>query len=293
MTFNDLLDAKGIAKQQVLVLRHRPQEPLLNRALRSLAIEKPALFNAYQQTQSEKVEKQMQRAKCVASFIGHEPAKALFVGLYKIGESKALTQQEYWQVQEHNELKEKFGMKGFIPERDSRSSILWFDLQLEDFYESWKGKLIVKWPPPEIAWSRWADGKGEMAVLAILEKSALERLMPKWDEIVLSGHELELLPATWRSKFSEWKAIYYIFDISDGKGYVGSAYGKNNLDGRWQVYAVSGHGRNKLLRERDPKNFRFSILQRVSPDLDDDEVIRLENTWKERLHTRSHGLNDN
>lgn len=144
MTFNDLLDAKNVARQEVLVLRHSPQEPLLNRALRGLATEKPTLFNAYQQTQSKKVKKQMLRAKYVASFIGHEPAKALFVGLYKIGESKPLTREQYWQVQEHNELKEKFGMKGFIPERDSRSSIIWFDLQLEDFYVSWIGKLIVK-----------------------------------------------------------------------------------------------------------------------------------------------------
>jgi hypothetical protein len=293
MTFNDLLNAKGIARQEVLILRHRPQEPQLNRALRSLATEQPALFNAYQQTQSKKVEKQMLRAKYVASFIGHEPAKALFVGLYKIRQSKPLTREEYWQVQEHNKLREQYGMKGFIPEKDSRSSILWFDLQLEDFYAPWRGKLIVQWPPPEIAWSRWAHGKGEMAVLAILEKSALERLMPRWDEIWMEWHELKFLPDVWRSKLSEWKAIYYIFDVSDGKGYVGSAYGKSNLYGRWQDYADTGHGGNRLLRERDPKNFRFSILQRVSPDLDDEDVIRLENTWKKRLHTRSHGLNDN
>ena len=41
------------------------------------------LYNAYQQTQGKVVEKAMKKAEYVASFIGHEPGKALFVGLYK------------------------------------------------------------------------------------------------------------------------------------------------------------------------------------------------------------------
>ena len=93
---------------------------------------------------------------------------------------------------------------------------------------------------------------------------------------------------------SEWRAIYFIFDTMDGKGYVGSAYGAENLLGRWLGYAARGHGGNVLLRQRDPSHFRFSILQRVSPDMDAGDVIRLEATWKERLHTRApFGLNDN
>jgi hypothetical protein len=295
MTFNDLLNAEGLDKQQVLVLRHRPQETILKQALRSLAIEQPKLFNAYQQTQGVRVEKQMRRAKYVASFIGHEARKALFVGLYEVGDNRSLTHDEYWQIPEHIQLKERFGMRGFVPEKEKRSSILCFDLELKEFCAAFRGKLIVKWPPPEIAWSRWAHGRGnEMPVLAILERSALERLMPRWDELDLPWEDLKLLPATWRSKLSEWRAIYYIFDVSDSKGYVGSAYGKSNLDGRWQTYALNGHGDNHLLRERDHKNFRFSILQRVSPDMDDEDIIRLERSWKERLHTRApFGLNDN
>jgi hypothetical protein len=70
--------------------------------------------------------------------------------------------------------------------------------------------------------------------------------------------------------------------------------GDTNLLGRWKNYAARGHGGNRLLRQRDPRNFRFTILQRVSPDMDADDVIRLEANWKERLHTRQpFGLNDN
>ncbi len=235
----------------------------------------------------------MKRAKYVASFIGQKPGKALFVGLYQVGETKILTREQYWEVPEHIQLRDRFGMKGFIPEKDDRSSILWFDLELMKIYATWKGKLIITWPPPERSWSRWAHGN-KMPVLAILEESALERPMPRWNEIDLPWGDLKLLQDSWRAKLCEWKAIYYIFDVSDGKGYVGSAYGEDNLDGRWQVYATSGHGGNRLLRDRDPTNFRFTILQRVSPDMDAEDVVGLEDTWKTRLHTRSPlGLNDN
>jgi hypothetical protein len=78
MNLNDLLLAKGIDPKHVLVLRHRPPEPKLNKVLPRLAAEEPDVFNAYQQTQGEKLEKAMQAVTgtgYLASFIGHEPAK--------------------------------------------------------------------------------------------------------------------------------------------------------------------------------------------------------------------------
>jgi hypothetical protein len=57
--------------------------------------------------------------------------------------------------------------------------------------------------------------------------------------VVLS---LKMLPTRWRARLSEWRAIYYIFDTSDGKGYVSSACGGENLLGRWENYGASGHG---------------------------------------------------
>jgi hypothetical protein len=157
-------------------------------------------------------------------------------------------------------------MQGFTG-KDGRSSVLWFDLALREFYASFKGKLVIQWPGLERSWWRWAD-RNTMPVLAILEDSALDAAMPEWDEMTLTWEELGALPTRWRSALSQWRGIYYIFDSSDGKGYVGSAYGSDNLLGRWRNYAASGHGDNKLLRKRDPRQFRFTILQRVSTDMD-------------------------
>ena len=293
MNFNDLLLGKNISPEHVIVLRHRPYETQLNKVLPWLAATKPDLFNAFQQAQGEKLEKAMHRMEntgYIASFIGREAGKALFVGLYAIKGSKTLSYDEFWSIQANNDLK-AFGMIGFTGEK--RSSTLWFDLALMDFYSFWKGKLIVDWPPPERSWWRRAH-RNELSIHAIHEDSVLEADMPEWDTICLSWEELSVLPTRWKSALSQWRGIYYIFDTSNGKGYVGSAYGEENLLGRWLNYAASGHGGNRLLRKRDPRHFQFTILQRVSPDMISSDVIHLESTWKERLHTRKpFGLNDN
>lgn len=298
MNLNDLLKGKDIDPQRVIVLRHRPREPELSKVFPWLAAEKPDVFNAYQQTQGEKLERAMQAMTgtgYVASFIGQGSGKALFVGLYSIAASKPLTYEEYWQIPAYIEMKTKFGMKGWDIREEGQASKLWFDLALmADFYAHWKGRLIVSWPPPERSWWRRAH-RNEMPVLAVLEDSALDPAMKEWDEIEFTWEELSVLPTRLKSKLSEWRGIYYIFDTSDGRGYVGSAYGESNLLGRWLNYAARGDGGNKLLRPpRDPRKFRFTILQRVSPDMNATEVTQLENSWKIRLHTRApDGLNDN
>ena len=131
-------------------------------------------------------------------------------------------------------------------------------------------------------------------MLAIREDSAFAGELPPWDQLDYSWAELQILPTRMKAALEQWRGIYLIWDERDGRSYVGSAYGSTNLLGRWLNYAASGHGGNKRLQGRDPSTFRFTILQRVSPDLDQDEVVRLEATWKLRLHTRlAFGLNEN
>lgn len=287
MNLNDLLKGKGIEPKRVLVLRHRPQESALRKVLPWLAAERHDLFNAYQQTQREKRERMLHALVgngYVASFIGREPGRALFVGLYSIAGAKPLTYEMFWRVPAYVEMK-AFGLKGWTHQQ-KRKSVLWFDLVLNDFYDIWKGKLVIGWPPPERVWCRRAH-RNEFPILAVHEDSSLDTAMPEWHEINLKWEELSVLPTRWTLALRQWRGIYFIFDSSDGKGYVGAAYGSDNIFGRWLSYAKRGHGGNRLLRKRDPRNFRFTILQRVSPDMEAGDVIRLEASWKERLHTRS------
>ncbi len=295
MTLNDMLKAKNIDPAEVLVLRHSPSEPQLNRELPWLAASRPELFNAYQRTQNAKTEKAMLKSKYVASFVAQKSNRALFIGLFRMNGGKLVTRIECMQMPESIELIAR-GMTDHSTDPDSkhRPSYIWFDLVMdESFYPDWRGKLIIDWPAPAIAWYRLAKDN-TMPIHAILDESALSLPVPIWNEIVLDYTRLNDLPPSWQIKMSQWRGIYYIFDKSDRMGYVGSAYGSENLIGRWKNYAASGHGGNKLLKSRDPNNLTFSILQILPHDTEPDVVINLENTWKERLHTRfPDGLNSN
>jgi hypothetical protein len=113
MNFTDLLHGKHIDPQKVLVLRHRPLEPELRKVLPWLAAEKPEVFNAYQQAQTRQVEQEMARAGYVAAFIGHEPGKALFVGLYTV-----VTPTAYWKIAANVSLRR-------LVSRSSRPTPIW------------------------------------------------------------------------------------------------------------------------------------------------------------------------
>lgn len=293
---NDLLSKIGINPEAVILLRHKPWETQLAKVLPWLASEKPHLFNTFQSSHGIPLERAMQKLEnrgYIASFIGHEAKKALFIGLYTIGSSRPLTIDQFWKIKANQELRDTFGMHGFT-DLGNRKIIQWFNLELmPSFYSDWKGKMVVGWPPPERSWWRRAHNN-KMPILSLHEESLLDPPMPKWNEIELTWEQLKYLPTRLKSALAHWCGIYYIFDTSDRKGYVGSAYGEYNLLGRWLNYVQSGHGGNHLLKGRDPANFHFSILELVTPTMEADQIIQLENSWKNRLHTRNpHGLNDN
>ncbi len=294
MTLNDLLLKHDISPNQVVVMRHRPREAELRKIFPWLAAEKPALFNAYQQSHGGKVQTAMEKM-CgkgyLASFVGLSAGEAVFSGLYRIAGAEEVSFSQFWKIPENIALGE-LGMIGWRKE-DAHLRTLWFDLLLTPFYQGWCGKLTVSWPPPERAWFRRAE-RNEMKILSIPEESLFTESMPGWEKINLTWAQLQTMPTTWRSALSHWRGIYHIHDESDGGGYVGSAYGNENILGRWLDYSKTGHGGNKLLRLRKKENLHFSILQRVSPDMPPEEIIRLETSWKDRLHTCGpFGLNEN
>ena len=253
-----------------------------------MVAERADLFAVFQALQAESFEKAMTRAEFMASFLENGPKSAIFAGLYRIDGHRRVSHEEYWAIPENQELRH-LGMEGM--EAGSRDPLL-FELTLLGEMSEWVGKLCIAWPGLERSWWRWAD-RNIMAVTAIHAESAFARGMPNWEDLVLSWSELQLLPASWRGKLAEWRGVYLIFDVERGQGYVGSAYGQDNILGRCGNYAATGHGGNVKLRGSKPDDLRFSILERTSPDTLPEEVIALEGTWKTRLHTRSHGLNVN
>ena len=104
----------------------------------------------------------------------------------------------------------------------------------------------------------------------------------------------------WHTAMSAVNAVYLIADRKEGTQYVGSAYGKDGLWGRWAEYiATGGHGGNKKMHQAMTENpqrchdLQFSVLQILSKSLSEDEIIKAETLWKNKLLTKEHGWNDN
>jgi len=100
----------------------------------------------------------------------------------------------------------------------------------------------------------------------------------------------------WIANFENQKAVYLITDTSNGKMYVGSAYGsKGMLLKRWREYIYSGHGGNIELKKLDfphiKEHFQFSILEIYNARIDDSTIIKREQWWMKTLCTREFGYN--
>jgi hypothetical protein len=293
-SFIDLLRRRGIAPEQVVVMRHRPAERLLAQQFTWIAEHREDVFIAYQSTQNIREENQLRSHAYLAGFLATAVGEATFVGLYQIGEPRRRSRESLMTDVAFNDLAKKFNGYQVTPKA-------WiFPLTTERSMTDLKGRLVVGWSggvSGSRSWSRLALSKVSLGfpIIAIHPKSvfAQPKATPDWRQLVLSIEELKNVPEQWRRDLSQWRGIYYIVDLFDGKGYVGSASGLENLWGRWLVYAKNGHGGNKLLKGRDPSRFRFSILERIGPDLSKEEVVHMENKWKLRLHTRVIGLNDN
>lgn len=277
LTLNGLLEDAGLNTGTVLL---RNTEPCLRAAMPYIASERPNLFRAYQQVQGPKLGKALERAKFMVSFVGEGSADALFVTCFTIADVRPISSEEFWSEAENRELA-SFGYVGMHEGEVATRCTL---TPIEPLSE-WSGKLVITWPPPAVSWWRWSD-RNVFPIAALHREPFPHRQVPDWKDIVLDWATLSSLPRSWEAALSHWRGIYFIYDVHRRGGYVGSAYGHDNILGRWRNYASTGHGGNVGLRDSKAEDLRFSILQRTSPDLEADEIVRLESSWKERLHTR-------
>lgn len=146
-------------------------------------------------------------------------------------------------------------------------------------------------------------GTSEKPIVAIQAENKLP--FPGYQNIVLNFSKLEEVVTNnleyelWQTALASVYGVYLIVDTKTGKQYVGSAYGKDGLLGRWRCYVDTYHGGNKLMvdlivaKPEQYKNFQFSILQLLEKTVTADEVIQTESLWKKKLQTIVFGMNDN
>lgn len=167
------------------------------------------------------------------------------------------------------------------------------------------GKLLVKFTKKfRQSYPYLENYVDELELLAILRERYTVQPFPGYEKVKIEFELLKTIVAqgeqSWQTALSNVKGVYLISDLSNGKHYVGSAYGQNAFWDRWKEYSETGHGGNKELKALIEKHgieyalsFQFAILETRSMNSEDDEIIRRESFWKEILLSKQFGYNKN
>lgn len=174
-------------------------------------------------------------------------------------------------------------------------------------YSIYVGRLKVHLPKPSrgraFYLERYID---QMMVSEILKEEYSGTVFPGYEYInhdfsslmpIFSNQKLD-----WKAALSSIKGVYVIFDKSNGRKYVGSAYGDSGIWSRWSCYIGTGHGWNDeltaLIKDHGYdyaiKNFRVALLEYRPMKTDDQVIFDRESYWKEVLLSRTEfGYNKN
>lgn len=223
----------------------------------------------------------------IVSFLGLENTKAQLVGVFKVKETHI--------IQSPNDY--------YYQNRFKENSRYYYELEEVSGFKALIDRVIIEWGPSPLSWHQWLH-KQEKEVVQVLPVGYIKEF-PGYLDFVLSHAELKRIienpdaNRVWHTMLSGVAGIYLIADNKTGMQYVGSAYGKDGILGRWKEYSRNGHGGNRKLKalvEADPlyvENFHFTILQTLLKSLPFKQVIAHESKYKMKLGTKSHGLNIN
>lgn len=184
-----------------------------------------------------------------------------------------------------------------------------YEIELQEKHNDLIGRLIIdfyRYPGMRGRAYYLEKYYNDFIVSEILKKPYDGVLFPGYENINIDFKDLEMVykyqKNDWKTALENVKGVYVIFDKSNGKKYVGSAYGDSGIWSRWAVYIGTGHGWNdeltKVIKEKGieyaRKNFRFSLLEYRTMKTDDNIVISRESFWKEVVLSRGeYGYNIN
>lgn len=197
-----------------------------------------------------------------------------------------------------------------MPTSDGRG--YYYPETLNDEFSEYVGRLVVHYKkhpgdvqsrirPEGSKTSKYVTGFPAFSVIEILAEKYQGDEFPGYYNIRESYASLATIVHNkkndWMTTLSNVKGVYVITDQSNGKLYVGSAYGKEMIWSRWAEYVRTGHGGDvelkKLPFSHIQSNFQYSLLEIFEPNVDDKTVLAREAFWKEVLDSRNHGYNRN
>lgn len=184
-----------------------------------------------------------------------------------------------------------------------------YELELVDLHKELIGRLVLDFYRYQGMRGRAFLLEGyykDFVVSEILKRPFDGIRFPGYENINIDFPELEIVfkfqKNDWKAALENVKGVYVIVDKSNGRKYVGSAYGDFGIWSRWAVYIGTGHGFNDELTkiisdygiDYAIKNFRLSLLEYRSSKIDDNVIIGRESFWKEVSLTRGQfGYNKN
>lgn len=267
ITFNTLLADTGLDPVQVKLARH--QDNRFDRSPYDLWKAEDGSFETYQSLQAKL---RFSNAVYLASFVATPLNETLFVGLYRIGNVRPAPAK----------VIDPLSATG------DRDRYLYSLKRLPEMNE-YSGRLLIEWGPGKRTWVQLARKQSKPVIE--LRRNAGEPPFPGF----LDFHErlsgLKSIPESWRLALSAVRGVYLLSCPRTGMNYVGSAGGESGFWGRWEQYVASGHGGNKRMMEVPASDYQVSILEIVSSTTTMPELIRMENRWKQKYLTRTHGLN--
>ena len=167
-------------------------------------------------------------------------------------------------------------------------------------YEKYFGRLVVQFHKDGSYVVLTGKNCIEKFVVKEILPSILDKdIFPGYEKVNISWETMRhvLNKDTWKTALENQKGVYLITDTSNGKKYVGSAYGEYMILARWKAYLKTGHGGNTglktLLFDHIKKNFTYSILDIYKSSTSDQIIIDRESWWKEVLQSRKFGYNEN
>jgi hypothetical protein len=182
-----------------------------------------------------------------------------------------------------------------------------YGINLLELHQEYIGRLLVEYPGPGVQGRAFYLEKhyNGLKVAQIFEKPFAGEAFCGYDNIEHSFSKLESIVRQnrldWKAALEQVKGVYLIVDLSNGRMYVGSAYGDTGIWARLASYIGTGHGWNdeltKLINingmDYARTNFQFSILEFRSMRTDDQVIIDREQYWKRVLQTGAFGYNRN
>lgn len=201
--------------------------------------------------------------------------ETLFAGIYEVGAAAAVPPGTH------------YPLDGKLVDENEHL----YELQLSPLLADFRGRVIIDWGRGFLAWVQNASSQDKPIIE--IRRTVVDPPFPGFGVFTWRIRDLAAVPVAWRQALSAVSGVYLMVCRSTGQRYVGSAYGAGGFWARWEQYLATGHGGNVGMKAHRSSDFQVTILELASLSTTVDEIIALENRWKDKLMSRQFGLNLN